>query len=67
MLSGICRGPIRRREFLRVGTLALGGIGLSDVLRERARAGEASRATSAMGVAFRRSMCHFWSFSGRTI
>jgi len=48
MLGGICRGPIRRREFLRVGTLALGGISLSDVLRERARAGEGSRATSVI-------------------
>jgi len=31
-----------------VGTLALGGISLSDVLRERARAGEGSRATSVI-------------------
>ena len=27
-----CSGPLRRREFLRLGTLALGGLGLSDLL-----------------------------------
>ena len=48
MLHGICRGPIRRREFLRVGTLALGGITLSDVLKERTRVGDGSRATSVI-------------------
>jgi hypothetical protein len=31
-----CSGPIRRREFLRAGALALGGLGLSDVLRLQA-------------------------------
>ncbi len=31
-----CAGPIRRREFLRLGTLALGGLGLSDLLQARA-------------------------------
>src|SRR5215471_9240041 len=43
-----CRGPIRRREFMRVGMLALGGITLSDVMRERAAAGETSRPTSVI-------------------
>src|SRR5690242_8865118 len=33
-----CRGPIRRREFLRLGTLALGGLSLSDLLAARAAA-----------------------------
>src|SRR4051794_39690676 len=28
-----CPGPIPRREFLRLGTLALGGLGLPDLLR----------------------------------
>src|SRR5436309_2301548 len=31
-----CAGPMRRREFLRVGTLALGGLGLSDLLKAQA-------------------------------
>jgi len=33
-----CRGPMGRREFLHVGGLALGGLGLSDVLAARAAA-----------------------------
>ncbi len=48
MASIFCRGPLRRREFLRVGTLALGGITLPDVLRLRAMAGEKSRETSVI-------------------
>lgn len=35
MLESSCRGPLRRREFLRLGTLALGGLGLSDLLAAR--------------------------------
>ena len=31
-----CSGPLRRREFLRFGTLALGGLGLADLLKARA-------------------------------
>jgi hypothetical protein len=34
-----CPGPVPRREFLRAGVLALGGIGLEQVLAGRARAG----------------------------
>src|SRR5262249_36248483 len=33
-----CTGPLRRREFLRLGTLALGGLGLADLLAARAAA-----------------------------
>ncbi len=36
MASPPCAGPIRRREFLRVGTLALGGLTLADLLQARA-------------------------------
>jgi len=43
-----CHGPVSRREFLRVGTLALGGITVSDVLRERALAGHSSCPTSVI-------------------
>ncbi|MBI3838705.1 MAG: DUF1501 domain-containing protein [Planctomycetia bacterium] len=35
-----CAGPMRRREFLRVGTLAFGGLGLSDLLQVRAASGQ---------------------------
>jgi hypothetical protein len=48
MPRGICRGPVQRREFLRVGMLALGGVSLADVLRERARAAQSSRSTSVI-------------------
>lgn len=48
MRDGICRGPVSRRKFLRVGTLALGGISLADVLRQRAIAGQCSRPTSVI-------------------
>ncbi|MCA9028836.1 MAG: DUF1501 domain-containing protein [Planctomycetaceae bacterium] len=43
-----CSGPLRRREFLRAGALALGGITLSDVLAQRAAAGEASADTTVI-------------------
>lgn len=33
-----CTGPLRRREFLRLGSLALGGLGLSDLLSARSSA-----------------------------
>ena len=46
--SSPCRGPLRRREFLRAGTLALGGITLSDVLARRAAAGEPNADTSVI-------------------
>ncbi|TWU13096.1 hypothetical protein CA54_19220 [Symmachiella macrocystis] len=35
-----CRGPVSRRSFLEAGSLALGGLGLSDLLRGRAAAKE---------------------------
>ena len=48
-MAGVtCGGPLRRREFLRVGMLALGGVTLPDVLRLRARAGDKSRDTSVI-------------------
>ena len=48
MRNGNCRGPVSRREFLRIGTLALGGITVSDVLRARALAGHSSCPTSVI-------------------
>ena len=43
-----CRGPVNRRQFLRVGSLALGGASLSDVLAGRAAAGAARTDTSVI-------------------
>ena len=39
MAPPICTGPIARREFLRIGSLALGGMALPDLLKARAAAG----------------------------
>jgi hypothetical protein len=47
-MTEMCRGPIRRREFLRLGTLALGGLSLSDLLKLRASAGEPPRDASVI-------------------
>ena len=38
MRQRTCKGPIDRREFLRVGGLALGGLGLADVAAARSKA-----------------------------
>ncbi|MBS0266584.1 MAG: DUF1501 domain-containing protein [Planctomycetes bacterium] len=48
MTARICPGPLRRREFLQAGSLALGGLGLADVLRGRAQAGQSGRETSVI-------------------
>src|SRR5438552_3547334 len=41
------RGTVSRRDALRVGALALGGVTLADVLRLRGRAGEGARESGA--------------------
>ncbi len=51
----ICRGPLSRREFLRVGTLALGGITLPDL--PRLRAAESSSPPNT-------SVILFWMWGG---
>lgn len=43
-----CAGPLRRREFLRLGTLALGGMGLADLLAARAAASGPDPETSVI-------------------
>ncbi|MBP87481.1 MAG: hypothetical protein CMJ64_12275 [Planctomycetaceae bacterium] len=48
MTLRFCRGPVRRREFLRAGTLALGGLTLPELLRRRADANELKRQTSVI-------------------
>lgn len=55
MRNLFCRGPLQRREFLRAGVLALGGITMSDVLRLRAQAAEPVRNTSVI---------MFWMWGG---
>jgi len=50
MPSSRCRGPVDRRDFLRIGSLALGGLGLSDVLAARAAAGTQSTDTSVIFI-----------------
>jgi uncharacterized protein (DUF1501 family) len=48
MPTSSCTGPLHRREFLRLGTLALGGVGLNDLLAARAAAGQANRDASVI-------------------
>jgi uncharacterized protein (DUF1501 family) len=43
-----CPGPVNRREFLRAGMLALGGMSLADVLAARAAAGTSAKDTSVI-------------------
>jgi hypothetical protein len=47
-ISDHCPGPLARRDFLRAGALALGGIALSDVLAARAAAGQERCDTSVI-------------------
>src|SRR5687767_7443203 len=51
-----CHGPIPRREFLRAGACALGGIGLTDVLRARSFAGKSAAPDT--------SVILFWMWGG---
>ena len=44
----LCSGPVSRREFLRVGTLALGGLTLPQLLAGRAAAGQGLSDTSVI-------------------
>lgn len=48
MAGSRCGGPIQRREFLRLGTLALGGLGLSDLLAARAASNQPSSDTTVI-------------------
>jgi len=56
MPSRLCPGPFSRREFLRAGTLALGGLELADLLAARAAAGHALPADT--------SVILFWMWGG---
>jgi len=48
MIVSGCTGPRRRREFLRVGTLALGGLTLPNLLQQRAEAATQNAQTSVI-------------------
>jgi uncharacterized protein (DUF1501 family) len=48
MLGGRCSGPVPRREFLQVGSLAAGGATLPQILAGRAAAGNQRRETSVI-------------------
>ncbi len=48
MSASFCTGPLRRREFLRLGTLALGGLGLADRLAARSAASPTDPDTSVI-------------------
>src|SRR5207302_327751 len=43
-----CRGPVSRRQFLRLGALALGGLDLSNLLAARATAGASEPDTAVI-------------------
>ena len=43
-----CRGPCKRREFMRVGTLALGGLCLPELLYGRSQSGSSGVASSVI-------------------
>ena len=60
MMNRSCMGPVRRREFLRVGTLALGGVTLPDVLRHRALAAETPSGSGRSET----SVILFWMWGG---
>ncbi len=47
-LRALPHAPLRRREFLRLGSLALGGMTLPQVLAGRALAGQANKSTSVI-------------------
>jgi hypothetical protein len=46
--SNRCPGPVPRREFLRLGTLALGGLTLTDILAARAESVQAASENSVI-------------------
>ncbi|MGE4002866.1 MAG: DUF1501 domain-containing protein, partial [Planctomycetaceae bacterium] len=48
MKRPVCSGPVRRREFLQVGALALGGATLPAILAGRAAAGQSRSDTSVI-------------------
>src|SRR4051794_13004999 len=48
MAATLCPGPVSRREFLRLGLLGMGGLGLSDLLAARAAAGQSHPDTAVI-------------------
>jgi len=56
MQGRLCTGPLRRREFMRIGTLALGGLTLPQLLARRTQAGAAVEPDT--------SVILFWMWGG---
>ena len=48
-ISGFCDG-LSRRNFLRIGSLGLGGLSLTDLLRAEAAAGKSDRQKSVVMI-----------------
>jgi len=57
-----CRTGVSRRDVLRVGTLACGGLTLADLWRQRAAAGSAARGKSVIMIWMRGGPSHIDSF-----
>lgn len=62
MVPPFCPGPVRRREFLRVGMLGLGGLSAAAILAARARAQAEVR--SSVPAASDTSVILFWMWGG---
>lgn len=62
MSANRCPGPLARREFLRAGALAWGGLSLADLLSGRARA--ANQAEPATDTPSDTSVILFWMWGG---
>jgi len=56
MKNSNCTGPLRRRTFMRIGTLALGGLTLPQLLSQRAQAGAKSEPDTTVIL--------FWMWGG---
>jgi hypothetical protein len=56
--KSLCQGPSNRREFLRVGASALGGLSLADVMASQTRAGTKPQLGSE------KSLILFWMWGG---
>ncbi|MFO1065212.1 MAG: DUF1501 domain-containing protein, partial [Pirellulales bacterium] len=48
MRKPLCSGPVRRRDFVRVGALGLGGLGMADLLAMRASAAAPDRSDTSI-------------------
>jgi hypothetical protein len=47
-MTDFCSGPVRRRSFLQAGAAAFTGLGMADLLRLQAQAGQDSSDTAVI-------------------